>query len=226
VEGNIATPCKKIEEIRESLGVRTADNLSSARLVLICEGTDDVLKLRPLIEELSPELKRMLQEGEFAIQSTGGCGKLTYYVSVLQNAICDVVALLDDDKPGREAWEKARKGNLLDTSEIFFTTVGGLAEAELEDLLDDEFVKDHLLVRYGVDISAVRKNDKSLKFSERLGKAFKNHGKPFDDDIKAEVKHDLSEAVALKGIAAYSDWRLSPIRALVAQIERRASPSY
>lgn len=121
VENNVASPATSVAQIRNSLGVRTSDNLSSARLVVLCEGRDDVSKLEELARLLSPMVGDALREGEVHFQPTHGCGKLPYNVSLLQGAVCEVLTLLDDDLAGKTAWEHCREANLLTAKDVFFT---------------------------------------------------------------------------------------------------------
>ena len=48
VQGNRAAPAKNIAEVRAVLGVRLSDNLESARLVAITEGSDDGIVLKAI----------------------------------------------------------------------------------------------------------------------------------------------------------------------------------
>ena len=50
VQGNRAAPAKNIAEVRAVLGVRLSDNLESARLVAITEGSDDGIVLKAIIK--------------------------------------------------------------------------------------------------------------------------------------------------------------------------------
>lgn len=87
----------------------------------------------------------------------------------------------------------------------------------------DSWVKAVLLEGYAVDIGALRKSEKSLKFSDRLRCTFKNSGKPFDEQLKSEVKGFISLRAIQSGIAGFDPGRLAPIHGLLREIERRIS---
>lgn len=221
VESNNATPATSVQQIRHSLGVRTADNLSSARLVMLLEGEDDVDKMKMLIEKLDEAVDEAVRQGEVFLQPLRGCGKLAYNVASLQSSVCEVIAFLDDDQAGRSAWDQAREANLLKARDIFFTTAGGREEAELEDFLLDDWVNGVLAESYAVTFAALRRGERKCKFSDRLKCAFRNSGKPFDDELKDEVKHLLTRRALDSGLAAFDNERLAPVRGAIAEVRRR-----
>ena len=78
VQKTRAEPAPSVAKLREILGVRASDNLSSAEVTLLVEGTSDARILRALIDELTPRLRDALRDGLLALQPLYGSGNLRY----------------------------------------------------------------------------------------------------------------------------------------------------
>ena len=109
---NRAYPARTVKEIRDILGVRLDDNLTSAEVVLIVEGDDDKIALTSFLRS-SVSLASALRTGRLAIDVLAGAGNLTHRVRLHADNICKVHAFLDDDASGRSALEAARKEGVL-----------------------------------------------------------------------------------------------------------------
>lgn len=72
VQRGRARQANSIEEIRNVLGVRAADNLRHAELVLVVEGADDAIILESLLRHCSRTLKTALDNGTIALDTLGG----------------------------------------------------------------------------------------------------------------------------------------------------------
>ena len=120
VRNNKAKTAQFVEEVRDILGVRASDNLRHAELVLLVEGEDDRVALRALFADRSKILRTHLSEGTLAIDTLGGGGNLAYKICSVRNAICLYHAFLDDDRAGRDAFEKARLQGLITDAEANF----------------------------------------------------------------------------------------------------------
>jgi len=91
VTQNKARPAKNIEEVSEILGVRAADNLRSAELVLVVEGEDDRLSLSAILAHESKSIAAALRSNVLAIDSIGGASKLDYKLGLLRDALCTTI---------------------------------------------------------------------------------------------------------------------------------------
>ena len=204
VENNKAKVADNIEEIREVLGVRVSDNLTNARLNVVCEGSNDCCCLPAIIGELEPKLASLIESGEICFSNLKGASNLSYLVNSIQNAICEPLCILDDDPAGRSAFAAAKADGLLDENNVIFTKRIGKSESEFEDLLEAGLVKQVILADFGVDVDAVNVPPafRSRKFSDRISMIFQGSGKLWNDHTEAQVKAALSKRCSELGAAA------------------------
>jgi energy-coupling factor transporter ATP-binding protein EcfA2 len=192
-----ARPATTIGQIREVLGVRAADNLHAADLVLVVEGQDDELALRALLREASPVLARALSEGSLVFDVLIGGSNLGYKLSLLRQQMCNYHVFLDDDAAGRRGFEQARDGGLIELADAHFATCLGKTEAELEDWYVPAIYEEVVRSRYGVSLQAPDFSS-SRKWSVRMENTFKRQGKAWDDRVKMELKLAVAHAVAAR----------------------------
>lgn len=195
VDNNKARSAKSITEIRELLGVRAADNLRHADLVLIVEGSDDELALESLFRSNSQELGKALDDGLLVISPLDGAGNLSYKVSLLRDSLCECHCYLDNDDAGRSAFERARTDKLITDAQANFAICNGMPQAEIEDIYKLEVYQSRIERDFGMslDVSQFRSNK---KWSERMKDCFLSQGKQWNDRIKIAVKLTVAEAVA------------------------------
>ncbi len=86
VSGNRARPAKSIQEVRDILGVKAADNLRSADLVLLVEGDADKVALSALLRHYSGKLRAALDAGALAVDGLSGGSNLAYMATLVRNA--------------------------------------------------------------------------------------------------------------------------------------------
>jgi putative ATP-dependent endonuclease of the OLD family len=163
---NRAYPARTVKEVRDILGVRLDDNLTSAEVVLIVEGDDDKIALTSILRS-SVFLASALRTGRLAIDVLAGAGNLTHRVRLHADNICKVHAFLDDDASGRSALEAARKEGVLTNESANLTMVGGKQEAELEDLYREELYAAIIKAECGLGWQS-RGPDKNKKWSDRV----------------------------------------------------------
>lgn len=202
VERNQARIASSVEEIRDVLGVKVSDNLTSSRLNIICEGDNDCLPLTKILGEVDPLLAPLVENREISFSALGGAGNLPYLVNSLQNAVCEPLCLLDDDKAGREAFQRAQSAGLLNSNDVIFTSRLGKSEAEFEDLVADDVIAEVLLHQFGVNINKVGipQSVRGRKFCERMGFYFKACGKIWDDQIEMRLKSAIARECNSLGI--------------------------
>jgi putative ATP-dependent endonuclease of the OLD family len=219
VQNSQARVATDISEIREALGVRVSDNLSHARIVIVCEGPGDEIGLKKLICELSPSLENALRSAEISFYPLSGSGNLSYVISMLQQSISEPVCFLDDDMSGRKAVELAQNDQLITNDDVILTSVLGKTEAEFEDLIDTKIVNDAILARFKVDVGQAPVSTRKLKFSKRCQLAFQADGYNWNDSTKAQVKNLVSEIVSKNGASAIGSNCRGPIERLVRVLE-------
>jgi hypothetical protein len=215
-----ARPAKSIDEIRETLGVRAADNLRSAALVLVVEGEDDRVAITALLKNEHDELRSALNNGMLAIDSLQGGSNLAYKVGLLRDSLCNVYCYVDDDKAGRDGVEHAVSQGLLSLADVTLTHCDGRAEAEAEDLYDPGVYRNVVQRHYGALLTGPRFQT-NKKWSIRVRETFGQQGKLWNDRIEAEVKRHVAEAVASQPASSLLPATRSAFDALVVTLRDR-----
>ena len=219
VRSNNAYVAQDISEIRDALGVRVSDNLSHARVVLVCEGSEDESFLRKCLSDASETVKAALISGELSVYPLAGAGKLSYVLTLLQQSVSAPVCFLDNDKSARDAADGVVSDDLLPRHEFVFARKIGLAESELEDLYDEIETRKLILEEFKIDIQHIRPGDRKRKFSDRVAAAFAIQGKDFDKSTKMILKAKLSHFASQKGLQFIPEHSRGPINTLVLQLK-------
>jgi hypothetical protein len=214
-----ARPAKSVDEIRDCLGVRAADNLRHAELVIVVEGEDDLVALSALLRESSASLRAALDGRSLALDALSGAGNLSYKLGLLRAGVCATHCVLDDDLPAHTAFKRAEDEGLASVADTHFMTCPGRKEAELEDLYDPAVYESVLQTKFGVTLGP--KTKAAAKWSDRMAEIFKRNGKPWSDATKADVKAQVARAIAANpGTALLKPCR-SAFDALVTALEKR-----
>lgn len=224
VNNKKAQPAKTIEQIREVLGVRAADNLRHAEVVLLVEGEEDRVALGPLLGTESVKLKRALDDGTVAIDTLGGGSNLSYKVGLIRDALCAVHCFLDDDKSGREAFRRAKLEGLLTEADVNFSTCSGMSEAEIEDMYPSDSYAQMINNKYGVTLESPAFKT-SKKWSDRMKEVFRQQGKQWEETTEREVKFRVAALIAENPGSALNQNKRSAFDALVRLLEARLERS-
>ena len=187
VDNGTAHTAKNIAEIRKILGVLSSDNLKNSRYVVVVEGEDDKIALNKILPAYGEELKSSLRNNQLVIKSLGGASNLSHDLYDLKNAMCKFVVLLDNDKAGIEAFDKAKENGVIKDSEIRFTICNGSPEAEFEDCIKVNVYLDAVQQEFGVNLS-VNTFKGSEKWSERVKRTFLAQGIRWTDTVEKKVK--------------------------------------
>lgn len=193
VKDSRAQCARTVSEIREALGVRFSDNLQNAKVIVLVEGKDDIRSLSAIVSHISPVVSRALEDGVIVFDDLGGAGSLGQKASFYQAGACQIQCFIDDDRAGKAAVDKAIAAKALHIADINLSSLPGRIEAELEDLYDVTVYKDAFFEEFMVDVSQKIKGKQNLKWSDRMEVLFHQSGKPWSEQIKAEVKSWLSE---------------------------------
>lgn len=215
-----AKPAKNIDEIREVLGVRAADNLRHAEIVLLVEGEEDRVGLEPILSTRSNVLKKALASGTLALDTLGGGSNLSYKIGLIRDALCKPFCFLDDDKSGRNGFEQARSQNLIGQADVIFSRVQGLPEAEIEDLYEVSVYENDILADYGVSLKDGKFKSKK-KWSDRMAETFLHQGKIWDSRVEIEVKSKVASRVAASALSAVNKHKSGVIDSLIKTLETR-----
>ena len=200
VNDSHAAVAKNVAEIREILGVKIADNLKSANLIIITEGKNDAEKLKRLLFQLSTNIENAHREGVIKFDPLEGADNLAGRVSMWDKMMCDVFVFLDGDESGIQAFQKATKNTFLSLHNTTFARLNGYKESELEDFILPRIYLEEVK-KDGVDLSRSSefKNSKR-KWSTRMENAFKAQGKIWNNDIESLIKSKITKLVVEQGI--------------------------
>lgn len=222
VNNNKAKPAKSIEEIREILGVRAADNLRHAELILLVEGEDDKIALTSILCSLSAAVKQALQAGSIAMDSLAGGSNLSYKVGLIRDSLCSTHCFLDHDRAGKDGVLKAKLVGLLNDGDVTYASVPGMSESELEDCYNAEIYADAVLRTYRVSLQHPKfKTNK--KWSERMQQTFIQQGQTWDDQVKAKLKLQIAGLVAASPELALNEHKKGCLLGLSKALEARLS---
>jgi putative ATP-dependent endonuclease of the OLD family len=220
VHNRKASPAADVRSIRNILGIRAADNLMHAELVLVTEGEDDKKALIPLLQDASAALKTAFTHGSIAVDTLLGGSNLSYKLTQIHEAMCLSYCFLDHDKAGLSAFDRAQKEGLLTLADVTFATAPGMQESEIEDLYDEQLYSNMLQVKHGVSTVSPQFKGRA-KWSDRIRDTFKHQGKPWNDAIEARVKADVAELVELNPKTALNIHKKGAFDALVKALETK-----
>lgn len=205
VEHGSARPAQSINEVREVLGVGVADNLIHAKKVLVVEGKCDEVILRKLLPMVEQKLEGMLSGGEIAVRGIGGTHNLCYELTHLRNELCSYVVLVDYDKAGTDAVERAKEQHLFDSVEKQVVTASRneRQESEVEDFIKPAVYVDTLARDYAIHFDASDMgrgnlgilNGRDKKWSDKIRQICARCGCPCDDEMLSEMKEKVSKLV-------------------------------
>ena len=195
IHSNKAKPAQYIHEIRDLLGVKTSDNLTHAKLVLLVEGDDDQESLSSIWAGSSPILMDALKNGILIVEPIYGSGNLSYKLSVYQSVICDSHVFIDHDDAGKAAVDKAVGDGMLKVSDYHHAICKGMTESEFEDCLDSRIYCDSIQSTYGVNINKSTFRNNKSKWSTRMKYTFLSQGKNWTKKMAGNVKQTVSQCV-------------------------------
>lgn len=219
VRANRARSAKTVAEIRDCLGVRTADNLVSAELVLVLEGEHDRQAFISLLADSSAKLAEAIHEGLLGFDSLGGGSNLAYKLTQLRDCICYTHVFLDDDDAGIRAATKAETEGLLSDKDLTYSKCPGMPEAEIEDLYDVSLYAAAIKNAYDVDVTSPKFRANKPKWSDRLKELFRSAGKQWGDRKEAEIKRRVADLVVQNRTQALNSHKRSCFDALVRALE-------
>jgi len=215
-----ALAAQNIASIRNILGVKIADNLQSANLIILVEGVEDSRTLDIILKQKSSKIKKAIEQGIIRFDTLNGGTNLSYKISLWKNLLCDVYAFLDNDATGLKAYSEAEKKGLITLKNITFANAKGFKESELEDLIDPNSYNETIYEDSGVNLMKSNKfrNNKS-KWSERVKQSFKDKSKPWNSIIEAKLKNLVAENVQRLGMKALHKKQSAPVISLISALE-------
>ncbi|XAS62771.1 ATP-dependent nuclease [Pseudarthrobacter sp. So.54] len=220
VQGNRARPTKRLEELRDCLGVRPGDNLSSATVSILVEGQTDERFLRKILSEKSSRIEGALVDGSIKIRPSGGGSGLTAAAKHLLIEPTTMFALIDNDNDGKNTLKKLGDDTLVPVENVFLVSPGGLFNKELEDFYSEELHRKVLNQMFAADVSSFEPWDDEKKWSNQVKPFLRTIGKPDDtytvDTVKIRLVEEI-ERVGTQGLNPKADPILD---SLVARLEK------
>jgi hypothetical protein len=220
VSQNRAYSASSVKDVRQVLGVRLDDNLSSAEVVLVVEGEEDRIAFKGILSSMDSELGNEIKSGRIAIDVLGGAGNLSHRIRLHTEAMCKVHVFLDDDSAGKQAYNSAQQDGVIEAAEVNFSTVGGKAEAELEDLYDVSVYQSIIQAEAGLPW-VEQGPDSSKKWADRLRNLLRRAGKPHDDPAVMAIKIKVANSAASNGANALHVNKKGPVESLVSTLKSK-----
>lgn len=220
ITNNNAKPAKRINEIRELLGVKASDNLLHAKLALLVEGSDDKIALESLFSYHSPVIKKAISNGTFIIDELNGASNLQYKISQFQAAVCDTHCYVDNDDAGREAIKKAKESGLLKEADYQLCICNGMINSEIEDMYDVNIYKSKLETEFSIVLNTAKFKNNVI-WSNRMRETFLSQGKNWNDSDEAKIKYFIAQIINQNPHKSLNEHKKSSFDALVKSLENK-----
>ena len=166
VESGQAQKAKRVDDIRNTLGVVCSDNLMFSDYVVVVEGPTDRDFLTKFFNE-DEELKNCLDSKMVTIRSIGGVNNLKSELYALQRYCCNFIVILDGDNAAKTNATEAQRALSIPAEYFRYFMRSTRGESELEDAYKPEIYKDYLLAK-GIDISNGLFRNQVKKWSDRI----------------------------------------------------------
>lgn len=209
---------KKVDEIKELLGVRISEEYMRNEVIVLVEGESDERILETLIKN-NPKYKGCLQDGKLKIVNMHGGTKATNLVVFYSSLLIKCFVLLDNDNCGIEERNNLIRKGVLENDDVFVLSCSDRIFSELEDFVLEDTYKDYIKTNYHVDIerSRVFKKDKA-EWSTRLQKTFSEQGQILTEENEKAIKIFIADQVVEKGEAALNPYRKDTLDYLVEKV--------
>lgn len=219
VQNGKAKPAKNVNEIRQSLGITMSDNLSSAYLVLLVEGEEDIVLLKPWLESKSHKIKSAFENASLIIDHLSGATNVGYKTSLYKNNLCNVIAFLDDDEAGRKGIKDAENKGIIKTNEYVLSFCRGMQNSELEDLIDINSYHQLIIDDFGVDLNIPAFKNNKMQWSDRVKEIFRLNGKIWSERLEMEIKYKVAKQAASLNLTSLNQNKTNSIDSIIMAIE-------
>ena len=124
-----------------------------------------------------------------------------------------IQCFLDSDAAGIESANRAISDGIIRHADYNLINVEGKKEAELEDLLDPQKYKDAFYSEFQVDPTIKPPGIKRVKWSDRMERVFRSHGKIWNSKTQAELKLWIANFARDNISDAVIESRMAPVDA-------------
>lgn len=198
-------PAQNMAAIRESLGIRPQDNMTTAEVVLVVEGLTEELSLPPLLGHIRKELTSAFASGRVRVLSAKSAQNVIATIRALARDAASCVVLLDNDDEGRLAAERIRNSGLVNPADLFLVpNRDGCLDTEYEDLFDSLLYVDTVSKAAGIVLTAEEfemerqrsgnKKTRMKKWTDVMRKSVNAHGKNWED-VKEQIRGGFGRAI-------------------------------
>lgn len=194
VEKGKAYPAKRVDNIRNVLGVLCSDNLIYSDYVVVVEGPTDKSLLIKMLKS-DKDLSKALTNNIVTIHSIGGTHNLQSEIYSLQRYCCNYFVLVDYDKAGKDAIIQTKEKLSITDNSVRYFMKSNKKDTELEDLYNAEKYKDYLLSK-GIDISNNKFKNQTKKWSDRISDVAVCAGIDFSKELENELKQGIENIIS------------------------------
>jgi hypothetical protein len=192
VKKSVAEPARNMQEIRDALGVKVPENLTSAGLILLCEGKTDGEILRKYLCA-DATIADHLDSGFLKIEELRGVTQLPISARMFSALSCEVVAFIDGDAEAKDAASKAVAQSFISEDRVVLCADGKRAQVEFEDLMNEADLQE-ILSAFSLTIDDQFLNAPA-KFSIRIKNLADRTGVLWSDAKLLELKIALQTGV-------------------------------
>lgn len=224
VSGNRARSAKTLSEVRQVLGVRLADNLSHAELVLLVEGVADEVAMRAILAHRSRAIKKALTDDLVGLIPLRGLRRLHTELLSQRNNVCRAFLIADDDRAARDHIASELKSGLLTQSDYTLLRRKG-GDSELEDFYTHEVVQEAIQRKFAFSIPDSVLKSRKKKWSDRIREALDSAGKIHTPEDLEDLKMELAKRVADDPGGSISEQFDTEIASMVSQVEEKVEAS-
>lgn len=212
VTNNSVVPVKRISQIRECLGIRPYDNLTSAEFLVLTEGPTDTQFFTALFRGQSQLLREAIDSSTLAITDVIGAGNMPLRVRVAQDMMSEVFVILDKDQSGDQAVTSLLNDGMLKATSIRQLSISGRSRNEVENLFSEELHAEVFDAVVGQPLPAPNPKDLGRTWSDRMTASLSTLGIPGADATLTSLKIAIA-----KKVAEYPEKYITPEGATICQ---------
>lgn len=145
---------QSLSDLRQSLGIRPHENMTTAEVVVVVEGLTEERVLPLLLARQDAELAGALSAGRVRVLGAGGGSNIPATVRALARDATACVVLVDADQEGRSAAERVRLSGFIGVNDVLsIPGRDGCPDTEFEDLFDPSLYLQELAAEVGLAIT-------------------------------------------------------------------------
>ena len=201
-----AKPARKLAEVRESLGIKPQDNMTTAEVIVVVEGATEETCLGHLLTLTNDRVGQAIREGRVRVLSANGASQVQPVVRALARDAVSCLVLLDNDEEGRQADHTIRNSGLINPQDLFTVpSRESCMETEFEDIFEPSLYIEEIAKECGLAgltvhefvserIKSGGKRTRLEKWSHVMARVSNCYGKSWET-IESTAKSALAQAL-------------------------------